>query len=471
MDAKRSFLQALKRHDLLLGCSRVLLAVSGGPDSMALLHLFLGIPKNKRPQLEIGHFDHGLRGEDSTEDALFVQQQAALLGITCHIAHESDPPNIESSGVEQWARDIRYQWLERLAVSQNCQAVVTAHHADDQAETVLMNIVRGTGLRGLSGMPWRRPISTTHPEIQLLRPLLGIRRAPLLEFLQTHNIPFRTDITNDETGCKRNRTRHLVLPTIEREMNPAVINNLCALAQRCQADEDFLEQMCQKTLGLLAVRTDEGVEISLPVFRSLHQAVRVRVLQSLLRTLSIPSGHSIGRMLSDIELGVFSEIPQEDYSLPVGWVAQKRYDKLIIKPTSDADEDYCFPVTLGVSLPLPCGMHVTCDVLSRAEWADITQKHPGQDSDHRMEGFDLRAIHLPLSIRNRRQGDRMVLEGGIHKKVKDLLMDAKMPRERRRQIPLLVDAHGGILWIVGMRRSAIGWVGDDTEQVLVAGVQ
>lgn len=471
MNAKKEFLQALKQHRLLFGCDRVLLAVSGGADSMALLHLFRNLPRNVKPELLIGHFDHRLRGKASEEDAQFVQAQAQSYGIPCHVGHAPNPPKKNAAGVEEWARIARYDWLEHIAAAEKCQAIVTAHHADDQAETVLMNIVRGAGLRGISGMPWQRPISCLHTEIRLIRPLLGIRRADLLDYLDAESIPFRQDATNEDTSRKRNRVRHIVLPTIEKEMNPSAVYSLCELAQRCQADQEFLEQLTQNVLALLVVHIDTGAEVSLPVLRSLHKALRVRVLQSLLSDLSIPSGNSLGRVLSDIELGIFADTPQEDFSLPDGWIARKRYDKLIIEPMPATFEDYSLCMTPGISQKVPSGECFTCSVISKAKWTRLAKEKSMPDSHPLVEGFDLEAVRLPVTIRNRRRGDRMTLDDGVHKKVKDILIEAKVPRESRQQIPLLVDSDGTILWVTGVRRAGIGWVKDETKQVLMVRVR
>lgn len=211
-----------------------ILAVSGGPDSIALAHLCVELVREGRlPRLIFAHVNHLLRGDESDADEAFVQGLAASAGIDCRTTRidMAALAGVERGNLESVARRERYAWLTRLAQAESASWIATGHTADDQAETVLHRLIRGSGLLGLSGMAERRPLAE---DVSLVRPLLSVRREMMLEFLTDKQIPYRVDSSNCDLRFTRNRIRRELMPTLEAHYNPAAVTILCRLADQAQ---------------------------------------------------------------------------------------------------------------------------------------------------------------------------------------------------------------------------------------------
>jgi tRNA(Ile)-lysidine synthase len=236
----------LDRFLQTLGADGILVAVSGGPDSVALLR---GL-REVRPALSLvaAHLNHRLRGEESDADAAFVQELCGTLGVKCCCDHCDVRARADEEGnnLEATARGIRYDWLHKVAREQGLRWVATGHTADDQAETVLHRLLRGTGLRGLRGIAARRPLSA---DVTLIRPLLQVTRAEVMEFLQARNQDFRTDRTNLDLTLTRNRIRHELLPFLAANYNPEIARVLAQVAEQADAAYSTMEA---EAAGLLA---------------------------------------------------------------------------------------------------------------------------------------------------------------------------------------------------------------------------
>ena len=234
--------------------SRVLLAVSGGPDSVALLIGWSKLAAERDDQLHVAHLDHRLR-PDSAEDAQFVEALTQQLGITCHLAL-ADSALAEQAGrsLEEAARHARYQFLTETARSLGAAAVATGHHADDQAETVLHAILRGTGIHGLAGMPRERALG---PTLRLIRPMLGIRRHQIEEYLSVLDQPTRTDDSNSDRRFTRNRLRADLLPHLRQTYNPRVDDALLRLARLAEDSSRLLRRQADELLQQATISADD----------------------------------------------------------------------------------------------------------------------------------------------------------------------------------------------------------------------
>ena len=223
----------------------LILAVSGGADSMALLHAAFTSLNPRR--LVVAHMNHQLRGTHSEQDAEFVRQQAELRGLTCLVVSEDVSECARRAGqtLEEAARIRRYRFLTRAAGETGCSWVVTAHHQQDQAETVLHHILRGTSLRGLAGMPHSR---TLGQGVTLVRPLLAVNRQQIHTYLKECDIPFRDDASNDDTEFTRNRIRHELLPLLSREFNDQTQQHLVSLSQQAAEIVEYLDAVASEVL-------------------------------------------------------------------------------------------------------------------------------------------------------------------------------------------------------------------------------
>ncbi len=265
----------------------VLLAVSGGSDSVALARGLHSLqPPGCDGRLILAHFNHCLRGEASDADESFVQSLAAQLNLPCHIGRAaSDLAVASSDGLEAAARDARYAFLATAAGEFGARYLVTAHTADDQAETILFNVLRGTGLAGLAGIPRHRPLT---PATTIIRPLLDLTRADIISYLTFLGQPYRDDETNQSPDYTRNRIRLQLLPQLERDFNPRVKSALLRLAQTAAQADEFLEQQAEAALFAAARPISSGVELDLKRLSHLHPTIIRHALTLIWRDQSWP---------------------------------------------------------------------------------------------------------------------------------------------------------------------------------------
>ncbi|MBN2563966.1 MAG: tRNA lysidine(34) synthetase TilS [Phycisphaerae bacterium] len=292
MDA-RSFQNRLydAARELIPREAPVVCAVSGGVDSMALLYGLHAVNGNRGCGwlLHVAHLDHGLRDE-SAADAAFGRKAAAALGLECTARRIDVASAAQAAGetVEQAGRRARYGFLEDVAAAIGASVVATGHQADDQVETVLHHIARGTGLRGLAGMPRRRPIREGS-DIELVRPLLGFRRAELLAYLEGHGHAYRLDPTNDDaTAATRNMIRHQVLPLLESSVNPEVGAAVLRLSRQARRADEAIRFFAAEALnGAQVHRGRDEIILSTESLATLPEAIRTEVVLMVLRRLGV----------------------------------------------------------------------------------------------------------------------------------------------------------------------------------------
>lgn len=255
-DLEARFAQALRRLEMTSG--GCLLAVSGGKDSMVLMTLANRLSEEFAGPVVVAHYDHGWR-PDSEQDAIFVMEQAAWAGFPCLLGRPEKPP-AESEKTESYARQQRYEFLIETAREQNCQFVVTAHTADDQVETVLHHILRGTGLAGLAGI---KPSRELDGDLTLVRPLLQVSREEIDRFAEQNHVPFREDSTNSSTDYTRNRLRHDVLPWLEERGFESVKESLMRLSAQASDFQESLDWVANEVLDRAIVEcSPEACELS-----------------------------------------------------------------------------------------------------------------------------------------------------------------------------------------------------------------
>lgn len=273
MDVKEAVRRACRRFALIPPGSTLVVAVSGGPDSVVLLHALeaLRAQHTLRVHLHAATFDHGLRGADSAEDARFTAALCASWGIPCTIGRAAAPPASEAE-----ARQMRYHFLAQTLRAQGAERAASAHHADDQAETLLMRLLRGTGLDGLAGMGPEAPLPGA-PELRLVRPMLSITRAQISAYLEAHQLPSRQDASNADERFTRNYLRLRVLPAIDARF-PGARRALAQLGEQAALDRDCIEHTLQHTLLVHTSVAPGRVSIARAHFVSAHPALQRRWL-------------------------------------------------------------------------------------------------------------------------------------------------------------------------------------------------
>ena len=425
--------------------SHVLCAVSGGADSVCLLHALYHLRAELDFTLSAAHFDHQLRGEESRRDAAFVAQFVALCCGPQRLPDGSQLPAVPlfsgsgdvsaqaaqmGIGTEEAARQMRYAFLHRAAQQAGATLIATAHTADDNAETVLLHLIRGSGLQGLTGIRPRQG--------RLVRPLLTTTRREIEDYLELYHIPHVEDSTNQDDAYTRNQVRHQVIPLLD-EINPWFVPRMADTIRYLRSDNDYLSAQAAAVARRARPAGDGGLSISAALLASQPDPIAVRIVSCLLGRLGefqFRAAH-----LTAVVALSRSPAPSVAVSLPHSLTARRVYGELILVRGARRSPPFA-PVSLSVpgEAVLPSiGWTIAC---RRAE----APEQPPDTPDH----FFLNPSRLtgPLVIRPRLTGDTITLPRRRAKTVKKLLIDAKVPRWDRDRLPLLADASGP-LWLAG----------------------
>jgi len=455
-----SFLERLcewfEQRDLLAPEAGWVVGVSGGPDSSLLLHTMRELSQQRelRWELHVAHLHHGLRGRAADDDAAFVQALARRLGLAFHIERVRIPAEVAASGgsLEEVARHHRYAFLERVALKTGSDCVAVGHHADDDAETILHRICRGTGMRGLAGMRDSRPIQPGS-RVRLVRPFLQQRRATIEALCQERHIEFRTDSTNRATDFTRGRIRNAVLPMLREQLNPNVTEALLRLGEQARWLETYLQDAATRTFESLVV-SDHPDRIVLNTHGLLSKQ-RVIQAEVIRRTVSLlPGGEqdlsfahvdAVLRLAADRTSG-------KEVHLPGAVVVRKVYDRLEFCPPARAETPAelapVFVTCPGTTALPQLGTKLTAEVceVDAAKIDELRRTvHPYE------EWLDYDRLQPPLLVRGRREGDRFRPLGAPGtKRLSDFLIDEKIEPSLRARTGVLCD-QAGVVWVMPLR--------------------
>ena len=453
-------LATIEEFDLIKPGSRCLLAVSGGPDSTALCAAMIELATSGALPLALGaaHFDHGMRTA-SARDAEWVAAFAQRQGLA-FIGERGDVPRLRKErhlSLEEAAREARMEFLERAAVDWGAGFVATGHTLDDQAETVLFRILRGTGLAGLAGIPLSRSISEASPDVRLVRPMLGVSRREVIEYLSSRGLDYLTDETNfDTAGQTRARIRHELLPALAAGFNPNVRDALVRLGGRAAEAEAVIRTAAVERLaGTLPGPGARPDELRLPVaLLDCPQALRAEIFALAAEAVA-------GRQLA--ERGRLAAAARDLFTAGVGkraelgdLLAVRDYGAVVISRRRPAERPegssgWVRSIKIPGRTQLPVGV-LTARRVSRAKF-DLKGFYKNKSPNEEVFDARLFAGKKQPWCRTRQPGDRFHPLGAAGpKKLKSFFIDSKLPRARRGRVPLLV-LEGEILWAVGCRLS------------------
>ncbi len=428
--------------------SRILLAVSGGVDSMTLAHILLDLAPRHGWTLFLGHVNHGLRAEQSDGDEALVRRVADEYGLACRVSCWDGP---SGGNLQDEARSFRYQCLVQWAKELDCEVIVTAHHADDQAETVLDRLLRGAGFQGLSALRKKNGA--------VVRPLLHTSRTTLEAMAGWRGVPFREDASNQSLKYTRNRLRHQVLPLLE-EVRPQAGNHLANLASLAHAaDEEFLRLLeedeahfCHWEPGLVRLPWDvmesRGVMRRLYLWRHLAQRLAAEWVPGYQEMMTL-------------DQSLIQSEPGMSILLGGRFRAERVKDQLVFScEQSDPTEVCRLEPGRWVSF---MGWSVCLESSSLAP--EVFHSEACMKKNHEgVEYFDTDTLVGELILRVVKEGESLELPAVGHKTLRDLLRDAGIPPSRRRNHPVLCDEKG-ILWLVGLRRAKRGLISNNTKSV------
>ncbi|MFZ4629061.1 MAG: tRNA lysidine(34) synthetase TilS [Blastocatellia bacterium] len=457
----------LRRALSTLGETGLVVAVSGGADSTALLDALVRARDAGRgpSTLVVAHLNHLLRGKDSDTDAVFVQELATDRGVVCEI-EQADVAGIarqSRQNLEATARHLRYEFFARVARRYGLKHIVTAHTQDDQAETVLLHLLRGTGLSGLSGMPRQRPLLNREEEpLILLRPLLGVSRAVILAHCHDYQIPYRQDASNQSVDYLRNLIRHEILPRLEA-VNPAIRTGLARMAELVREEDQYLEARVDEIHEWEA--TDGS--LLLPALKGHSPVLQRRVLRRWLARRRGSLTRISSTHLTALELLLTKGQSGQSVILPGNHQVRREFERLrlftVAPSASGSDPAGSSPVPLLPGVPCRVGgfeLLLVLPVDSEAAIPDpLVSDRERSDDGRRRWSLPLPAGQLPdlLFVRTRRPGDAYRPEPGRYTfKLKTLFIRHQIPRSERDTYPVVVTSEGAIVWVPGLP-VATGW--------------
>lgn len=453
---QKKVLDFIRKYQMLLSGDMVVAGVSGGADSVCLLHLLACLREEMKLSVRAVHIHHGLRGEEADRDARYVEELSRTWKVPCVVVHVDAAEYAREHGLslEEAGRLLRYQVLQDQAAEMSEESsrkrsgerppvvkIAVAHHQDDQTETILHNLLRGSGLKGLGGMS---PVRG-----QIIRPLLSCSRSEILNWLQTHQLDHCQDSTNDETDYTRNKLRHLVLPLLQKEINAAASEHIRYTgAMAAEADEYLREEAGRWLSQEMLLETGRA---GVPVERLLRQKdiLQKYILFGLLELMA-EGRKDLSAVHLEALLGLLQKGVGARCDLPYALTAWRSYGELWIEKKQNK---------------------ISVDDLSKKEVPKLDmqvfpcEKHQEIPQNRYTKWLDYDRIKGTLSVRFRQTGDYITLKGGKKKTIKSFMIDEKIPREERDHVLLLAEG-SHVLWIVGYRISEYYKVSDHTKQIL-----
>lgn len=485
---------------MLAAGDTVVVAVSGGPDSVALAHLLQRLAGEYALSLHVAHLNHQFRGTESEEEARFVRELAANWGLPCTVEAVDVPAYLarHRGSAEAVARHLRYTFLEQVAKEVGAARIALGHQADDQAETVLMNLLRGAGSRGLAGIP---PVRGG----RYIRPLSEVRRDEILAYLKAEGLPYRLDSSNASPRYFRNRVRHELLPYLEREFAPGLRETLVRTADLLRAEDEYLEAVAAYLQAALQTarrggRTMviDGYTYDCAALTTVPLALLRRLIRRIWADLAEESGaaEAAGGGLPERHTLTYERVEAvvalarngrtgARVELPGGVTVRRRYGQLVWEaaprrgqpagqePASDpsrAVEPAAELAVPGETFIPSTGFFFSAEEKTVAGADEATRLVAEARAAGPLRAvLDADRIEPPLVVRRRRPGDRFWPLGAAgEKKLKEYLIDAKVPAEERKDLLLVADRRGKRpVWLVGDRPAEVVRVTPETRRVLL----
>ena len=472
----RKAVRTAENHGMLAHGDHVLAGVSGGPDSVALLHLLLLLAPKFSLEIGIAHVNHCLRQAESDRDANFVSFLATKLDLPYHECRVdvSKYRKKHKLSLEEAARRVRYTFFNKIAMENRYGSIALGHNCDDNAELVLMNILRGSGSLGISGIPalrWRND-----PRLKIIRPLISSGRAEIIAFLEKYNLEYVLDSSNSDTRFLRNRIRHRLLPLLRESYNSAAVKNINRLSLLANSEEQWLEEMTAPLFcdAVMDANTD-CITLSIQAILKAHVAARRRIIRKAVLTCR-GSLRRIGFSHIEAILDLLkNKATEKTIDLPDRIRVRRRHSTLVItrekrplreiSPRQNVDPapDFCYTVTTPRTVYLK-ELKAYIKIFRVAPESPDNMKSAGPDTAF----LDMDKFSFPIIVRPPRPGDRFTplgMKGS--QKLKKYFINHKTPRYERTRCPLLV-SHDKIIWVPGHRIDESVKVTKTTQKVAKA---
>ncbi len=456
----------ISRYQMLSAKNRVLVAVSGGPDSVALLDLLVRLREEYELTLVVAHYHHRLRGEEADRDLELVRKLAEDYKLEFIFAYAPEGWWEERRGsLEEEARRLRYQFLEESANRLSLERIALGHNAGDRVESFFLNLLRGSGRLGLAGMP---PVRDKY-----IRPLIELSREEILEYLKERELPFRLDTSNLDPGFLRNRIRQELIPLLKR-YNPNLLQVISRTCELLREDESFLEEYFAREFEQRAEFRKDAVEFSVAEFVALPRAVQRGLIRRAIQILKGDLRRITAEHIFQLEEYLDSEKASFELDLPGGIRIYKSYDSLRVEKEGEAEAEFSpRAFEIGEKLVLELSWDFFLEL--ETAWKEIQEFEKeslvGEDRASIFESggsiawMDLEEVEFPLCLKPPQPGERLEALGlKGKKKLKDIFMELKVPRHLRRIYPLVSDQRD-LLWVPGYGISEKVMVKGDSKKI------
>jgi len=455
-----NFIKTIQKHKMLSHHDHILVAVSGGADSVALLYGLLALREDFFLTISVAHINHNLRGADAQQDADFVKNLCDDLALPFFSYSADVKSEAKSRGLslEEAARQVRYTFLCKAARSCGAQKIALGHNQNDNAETLLLRLCRGTGLTGLGGIP---PIGEREG-FPLIRPLIETERAAIEAFLDEKHIAHRIDASNFDTAFSRNRVRHDIIPAMQ-QINPRVVAGLAKSAELLREDEALLDTLAAQLIGKSDQLDEATSRIHIPTLLEAPKAMQQRAIRSALLRLPHEGGlRDISQThVTQIISLISNQSGSKEIHLPGGLRARREYDFLLLFPRDmTMSNGFCFDIHLDTPVFIP---HINGHIRASVKFPCTTPQTNSAEICTKYFNYD--KIRGALQWRTRQPGDRIAVAGVGSKKLQDEFCDRKIPRSQRDSIPLLA-AGSDILWIISYDRTSSAYMPEPGCHVL-----
>ena len=477
----------VKANELFGNAAKVLLAVSGGADSVALLHVMQVLKKQGvlRVDLCCAHINHQLRAGQADKDEEFVLAQAAKLqlSVTTGRINVREFAHKNKMSIETAARKIRMENLLNIAGDNNCSHIATGHQKDDNAETVLHRLLRGTGFRGLAGI-W--PVRTFNDNIRFVRPLLCVTRDEIVKYLHQNKLQWSEDLTNADCRYTRNYIRHKLLPALQKDFNGSIVEQLYDLSDVARKFYKIICNHVDKIWPKIADCIDEKTSLNLELFSEQPQPVKVELIRRSLAGIGCGERNLTQQLYQKILQLAEKNVTGRKIELPDGFLVRREYGSLVFSqygrvglssrrrplPKPDAPPisyrlTNAEPVIVKIPGKTQFGQYlIEAEVLESDEYKYLAPQFIAGSSFRFVECFDLDKIKPPLVVRFRQPGDRLVPLGQKgEKKIGKFLTAQKVPHKIRQKI-LIVTDNEKILWLWPVRMSEQAKITNETSKIL-----
>ena len=453
----------IEQYHMIEKGDRIVLGVSGGADSISLFFVMLELSEKYNIKIVVVHVNHGIRGEEARQDEEYVQKLCKERGIDFECVHVKvkELAKQQKLSEEEVGRKVRYEAFDQAAKKYNCNKIAVAHNQNDVSETVLLNLFRGSGLKGLVGI---EPIRGN-----VIRPLLCVERSEIEEYLLERNIEYHNDATNFETNYTRNKIRLKVLPYVEAEVNERASEHIAKSAGILSQASSFIDMEACKLYNQ-CVKEEEGVfEIELESFEKGHLILQKEVVRKVLFAIAkkqkdIEMSH-VDSVLELIEKGAGKRV-----DLPYHMEAIHYYNKMVLRKKNLINEGKILEIEAVIpgSVRIPdTNMQLSFELITVSEdnRSELEKMYSVKKNDY-TKWFDYDKIRNTVLARYRKTGDFFECNStGNRKKIKDFFIDQKVPAEKRERILLLADGNH-IIWVIGFRISEYYKVNSGTRRIL-----